>query len=84
MAPTSDTDNIFLMLGRMEGKQDALLSKLDSMDRRLDGHGARLKTLEDASATRKGVVYAVRFAWVGLGASLAYVKDILTFTGTHP
>lgn len=59
-------DNLFLHLGRLEGKVDAILSNQSNMDKRLDEHEKRLGVLERYRSWQLGVSAAIATIIAGL------------------
>lgn len=59
-------DNLFLHLGRLEGKVDAILSNQSSMDKRLDEHENRISILERYRSWQLGVSAAIATIIAGL------------------
>lgn len=59
-------DNLFLHLGRLEGKVDAILSNQTAMDKRLDEHEKRLSVLERYRSWQLGVSAAIGTLIAGL------------------
>lgn len=60
--PTPDRgsrDELYLWMGRMEAKLDALLSSQDAHGKRLDNHGDRLSRLERGHAWVLGAAAVV-------------------------
>jgi hypothetical protein len=45
---TSHDENLFLALGRLEGKVDSLLALQKSQEEQLKGHDERIRTLESS------------------------------------
>lgn len=45
-----DNQNILVALGRLEGKVDALISRQNLVDSRIDGHDSRLRELEQSKS----------------------------------
>lgn len=66
-------ENLLIMLGRMDGKLDALVAGQAQQDKRLDNHGDRIKALEEGRAKTAGFFSAARLAWAGVGAALVAV-----------
>jgi hypothetical protein len=52
-------DNLFLHLGRLEGKVDAILTNQTQMNKRLDEHDLRLGVLERYRSWQLGVSAAI-------------------------
>lgn len=46
--------DILLLLGRIEGKLDAVIKRMDKMDSTIDNHEHRIVSLEKAHARFKG------------------------------
>lgn len=67
---------LYLMLGRMDGKLDALISKQEHQDRRLDSHSDRIKKLEDRGQRTTGFITATRLMWAGAVGLVVFAKDI--------
>ena len=63
----SNIDNILLCLGRLEGKQDAILTRLGTIDTRLTAHSGRIDKLEKSSTWRAGFAAAIGLiaGWFG-------------------
>ena len=45
---TTHDENLFLALGRLEGKVDSLLALQKSQEEQLNGHDERIRTLESS------------------------------------
>lgn len=58
---------LYLLLGRLEGKLDASLSGLTRLEQRQDTAEKRISELETAKAKGLGVWTAIAFAFTGLG-----------------
>lgn len=68
-----DDNHLYLMLGRMDGKLDAVLSKQESVDRRLDAHSKRITSLEAVKQRGEGFLSASRLGYVGLVGVSAFI-----------
>jgi hypothetical protein len=64
-------DSIFLHLGRLEGKVDAILASRSVIEKRLDEHEERISRLERYRAWLIGVSAAIASAVAG---AIAYLK----------
>jgi len=70
---TESDNQLFLMLGRLEGKVDQFLSKQREFGDLIDKHHARLALLEEGKYMAKGVlltVSAILSTIVGFGTAL--------------
>ncbi|MET3601116.1 hypothetical protein [Martelella mangrovi] len=76
-----DLTNFSLMLGRLEGKVDALLSSQGAVEERLMKTEKRLSDLEKLREQGTGAWHTARTMWLlgasALGALLATFKDYL-------
>lgn len=72
-------NQVFLALGRLEGKVDSFLSGQKRHEERLDAMDERLTNLETAKAQGTGqfvgFTTAVRWGWVVLAAGLGLYAD---------
>lgn len=66
-----DDKDFYLMFGRLEGKVDAILSKQERTETRLDNHEKRLGSIEKDQTTRTGFFKAVNLAWLGVSGVFA-------------
>lgn len=73
-------DQLYLMLGRLEGKVDAVLSNIPRLEDKLTSLDVRLNKLEDDAATAAGktlgLITAGRLMW---GAAAAVGTFCLTY-----
>lgn len=67
----------FLLLGRIDGKLDAVLAKQDNVDRRLDSHSSRIKALEESKSQTKGFITAARLGWAALAGGIGYFSHLI-------
>lgn len=76
-----ESNSLCLMLGRLEGKVDALLVNHGRIESRLDSHAMRLQELEESKARATGAlsgyVTAGRIGWAACAALLTYVASHL-------
>ena len=65
MSDGTNNGNVMLLLGRIDGKLDSALSRIDQHDNTLEKHDERITKLETGKALAMGVAAAVSTA-VGL------------------
>lgn len=65
MSDDTNNGNVMLLLGRIDGKLDSALSRIDQHDDTLEKHDERITKLETGKAWAMGVAAAVSTA-VGL------------------
>jgi len=76
-----DTPQIYLLLGRVEGKVDALLAKQQSSEERVSALESRIDNLELLRTRGSAAFSTIKFIWIA-GAALAgvfaaQIKEIL-------
>lgn len=64
----SSESQLFLFLGRLEGKVDALLSNQTRQDKRQEEFDVRLTVLETFKARGTGVLRTMHVVWGGIAA----------------
>lgn len=69
-------EDLFLLLGRIDGKVDALLDRQEKVEGRLDGFSTRVQSLEDTRLRYGAMAHAGKVLWIGVGAVLVFIKDI--------
>jgi HAMP domain-containing protein len=73
---TTDNDQLFLALGRLEGKVDSLLALKQKLENQLDAQDSRLRDLEHSRGILIGIAAAA-------GAAVsAIVSFFVKLTGT--
>jgi hypothetical protein len=70
-----DNSNLYLMLGRLEGKVDALLSNQTRTDEALSDHEERITSIEAMVQQKRGVWQFLGIAWGVLIALVAAFAD---------
>lgn len=72
-----DTPHLYLMLGRLEGKVDALLSNQTRTDEALNDHEERITSIEALVQQKRGARQFVGLAWGVLIAIAAIFSDFI-------
>lgn len=65
-----DNNELYLMLGRLEGKIDASLSGQSRIEAKLDQHDSRIQSLEATRERGTGAFAALRWQYVLLSAAV--------------
>jgi hypothetical protein len=73
-----ENDNqIFLMLGRLEGKLDASLSGIARIESKQDEHELRITSLEETRSRGTGALASLRWGYVVIAAAAGlFAQDI--------
>lgn len=72
-----DTPHLYLMLGRLEGKVDALLSNQTRTDEALNDHEERITSIEALVQQKRGARQFIGLAWGVFIAVVAIFSDYL-------
>lgn len=70
-----ENSNLYLMLGRLEGKVDALLSNQSRTDEALSNHEERITSLEANDQQKRGSRNLITVAWGVFISLLAIFSD---------
>jgi hypothetical protein len=77
-----DTQNFYLMFGRLEGKVDTLLSQQGGINKRIDDHDTligdhdtRITQLENQRERQVGILSSIRWGWVLLAAAIGTFSE---------
>ncbi len=78
MLMSEEQNQLFLMLGRLEGKVDAFLTKHERHEDRLSAVEDRVSTLEQYYAKGAGAFAAGKTLWVALAAVIGAFSTTIT------
>ncbi|MGP4725191.1 hypothetical protein ACSV5S_11005 [Agrobacterium deltaense] len=70
-----DTQNFYLMFGRLEGKVDTLLSQQGGINKRIDDHDTRITQLENQREQQVGILSSIRWGWVLVAAVIGTFSE---------
>ncbi|MBA8799229.1 hypothetical protein FHW77_002968 [Agrobacterium sp. RC10-4-1] len=70
-----DTQNFYLMFGRLEGKVDTLLSQQGGINKRIDDHDTRITQLENQREQQVGILSSIRWGWVLVAAAIGTFSE---------
>ena len=70
-----DTQNFYLMFGRLEGKVDTLLSQQGGINKRIDDHDMRITQLENQREQQVGILSSIRWGWVLVAAAIGTFSE---------
>lgn len=69
-----DTQNFYLMFGRLEGKVDTLLQQ-GGINKRIDDHDTRITQLENQREQQVGILSSIRWGWVLVAAAIGTFSE---------
>ena len=68
-----EDNQLYLMLGRLEGKVDAFLSKMETHEASVSNLEARVAKLEETKTQATGFVSGARAVWMVVAAAVGFL-----------